>query len=283
MIQQQPSARPTRHLVGAWLVAILTSASLAATATPGHAQSQALRRNAGKPCGTLTTGEAELVRFTSDNSHGEPAVIEGILMRPDGDGPFPAVVMLHTARGMAPPGCYGETQRLFRDWGYASLLVDSASAGVEGGGRSFAPSVRDVAADAEHAAAYLASLPAIDPTRLAVIGWSRGAMATLRVLTARRPGPQPFRAGVAYYPTCPPRIEVLAAPVILFHGDADTIASIDSCRSTEVVAPDAPAFTLVEYPGRQHRFDRLGDENYHAGDAADTFRRVRAFLRRHLE
>src|ERR1700687_4213016 len=55
-------------------------------------------------------------------SPGDP--IEGDLVKPDGVGPFPAVIVLHGCAGM-----HDTTKRKLVDelvaWGYAILLVDS--------------------------------------------------------------------------------------------------------------------------------------------------------------
>ena len=55
----------------------------------------------------------------------EPAVeISGELYRPDGDGPFPAIVVLHGSNGRA---LISEriTAARFVSWGYVYLAVDS--------------------------------------------------------------------------------------------------------------------------------------------------------------
>jgi hypothetical protein len=48
----------------------------------------------------------------------------GYLARPAGDGPFPAVVVLHGCGGFAAGGSLQLADQL-RDWGYVALMVDS--------------------------------------------------------------------------------------------------------------------------------------------------------------
>ncbi len=61
--------------------------------------------------------------------HGEN-VLKAVLYRPDGDGPFPAVVALHGCEGLHGPN--GLVAPLYRDWaerlnkaGFAVLYPDS--------------------------------------------------------------------------------------------------------------------------------------------------------------
>src|ERR1700724_3196497 len=53
----------------------------------------------------------------------EPKLL-GYLARPDGAGPFPAVVVLHGCAGFSAAGSLQLTDQL-KDWGYVALMVDS--------------------------------------------------------------------------------------------------------------------------------------------------------------
>jgi len=61
--------------------------------------------------------------FAPTPDHG--VAISGVISKPEGDGPFPAVIILH--------GCSGVTDldfqwaQCFKEWGYASLVLDSHS------------------------------------------------------------------------------------------------------------------------------------------------------------
>ena len=105
--------------------------------------------------------------------------VSGLLFKPEGTGPFPAVVLLHTCGGIKP-----HVTRHWPDYltglGYAVITVDTF------GSRSFERcpvplSWREVyqkmTRDAYGALDYLASLPDVDGTRIAVMGFSLGANA----------------------------------------------------------------------------------------------------------
>ena len=53
-------------------------------------------------------------------------MLTGELQKPDGDGPFPAVVMLHRCSGLERfKRDYDIWAKRLASWGYASLQVDS--------------------------------------------------------------------------------------------------------------------------------------------------------------
>src|SRR5262249_20651165 len=111
--------------------------------------------------------------------------VQGYLAKPEGAGPFPAVIGLHGCAGMLD-----STKRKLADelvgWGYVVLLVDSfATRGVEHactGGYSDIAGMRR--SDAYGALAFLARQIFVDPQRVAAVGFSQGGWVTLLVAEA---------------------------------------------------------------------------------------------------
>ncbi len=159
--------------------------------------------------GQWVTFEAAVAPGAKPDPQGgsSPLELRAQLIRPEGDGRYPAVVMLHGCRGIRP------YQRGWADkvagWGYVTLLVDSFmtrhDAAVCGhlseylvrGGRN------DRVGDAYGALDYLASLPFVDPNRITIMGWSydtvvRAVQAPLEKSQRQRR----FRAAVAFHPAC---------------------------------------------------------------------------------
>ena len=65
-----------------------------------------------------------------------------------------------------------------------------------------------------------------------------------------------FRAVVAYYPYCDASMATVAAPSLIFVGEADERNPVELCR--EMVAharPDGAPIALTVYPGVHHNFD----------------------------
>ena len=107
---------------------------------------------------------------------GETAVsttqaIEGYLSKPDGAGPFPAIIYLHGCSGLSK-GARKRFSDLFTGWGYVSLAVDSFSTrGVE---EACDRPMPDRQADAWGAMLYLSKLHFVDTNRIAVVGSPQG-------------------------------------------------------------------------------------------------------------
>src|SRR5262249_45762871 len=106
--------------------------------------------------------------------------IQGYLAKPEGAGPFPAVVALHGCGGMTDMTKQKLTDELVGS-GYVVLLVDSfATRGIVHacGGR-----VSDIVgkrrSDAYGALAFLAGQTFVDPQRVAAVGFSHGAWVSL--------------------------------------------------------------------------------------------------------
>ena len=161
--------------------------------------------------GAPEAGASELVKFAGEPRQGRvPARLEGVLLRPPGAGPFPAIAMLHGCTGLrtpsrairAKPRFWAEH---FRDRGYVALLVDSFTPrGIDEvcTGRHLLSPVRDRADDARGALRYLQGRPEVRPDRVGLLGWSNGAAATLSVLLDAGTAARDFRAAVAFYPNC---------------------------------------------------------------------------------
>jgi dienelactone hydrolase len=159
-----------------------------------------------------SAGPLERVEFESASQPLNPGDrIQGYLAKPEGAGPFPAVVVLHGCAGMPDT-----TKRKLADelvaWGYVFPLVDSfATRGIDHActyERSAAIATKRTA-DAYGALAILAHHPFVDMRRVATVGFSQGGWVTLSVAASDYlrnqfvlPSNLRFRAAVAFYPPC---------------------------------------------------------------------------------
>jgi dienelactone hydrolase len=219
-------------------------------------------------------------------SHHGGQRLTGVLRKPDGPGPFPAVVLMHGCGGIQPGN---ETwARDLTAWGYATLLVDSLTPrGLSEICTNFGRlGVGDRALDAYGALDQLRSLPFIDKDRVALMGWSHGGRVVLfGVSEHRRPATGGFRAGVALYPYCDFH-SGMYAPVLILIGDADDWTPAARCD----VFKGHAAIELKVYKGAPHSFDNPGPPRTYLGHAlgydhaatADARTMVREFLARHL-
>jgi len=226
--------------------------------------------------------------------------IQGYLARPDGAGPYPAVVALHGCAGM-----HDTTKQKLADelvaWGYVVLLVDSyATRGIDHACTSDAyVTFLKRRPDAYGALVFVARQTFVDPHRVAVVGFSAGARVSLSVaepnsLQHFAPPGFRFRAAAAFYPPCRGAEGRPEIPTLIFVGALDDWTPAADC-SNKIArwGNGGLPVELIVYPGAYHgfyyaylqpgrtMFDHWLEYNGAAADNAD--RRLHQFLDRHLK
>jgi dienelactone hydrolase len=191
-----------------------------------------------------------------------PLTLTGYLSKPQGEGPFPAVVYLHGCLGL---GDFRRTQTAERmtDWGYVSLVVDSfAPRGIS---EDCSARLSNRQADALGALVYLSKLPFVDPQRIALVGISQGGTAALEIATARAvevfeiPAGLKFKAVVAFYPSCAAAGNELNAPALILAGGLDDWSPLIDCEWWALRRRGKGAAVKFEvYPEAYHSFDDPG-------------------------
>ena len=201
-----------------------------------------------------------------------------VLYRPSaGEGPFPAVVLMHTCGGVQPH-IYDWAGRLTAA-GYAVLIVDSNSPRNVSDNclpaNAAVISLDTVAGDAAAALAHLRTLSWVRSDRIAVMGFSFGAMASLRLAGAAyqerlASGANGLRAVIAFYPNCAGNLSGdVVAPTWLFLGAIDTEAPPALCTTiADQLKARGHPIDYKLYPNTTHAFDYAvfglqGREIYH--------------------
>lgn len=244
--------------------------------TPGtvllrlRALAAALALSAAWPA--VASYDTEWVEFPAlEPFDGRPVPLSGLMYRPLGTGPFPALVLMHGCGGMVTN--QGYVTASYRYWaerlaleGYVALLVDSFG---PRGYRSICElqlrpirESRERADDIYAAQEWLAAQPHVARNRIGVIGWSNGASGTLYGMRESRPR-RGIRAAVAFYPGC----RTLArsktpyrpyAPLLILAGEADDWTPAAACVELAAIArKQGAAMETVTYPGAHHSFDRI--------------------------
>ena len=234
---------------------------------------------------------------------GEPGVrIDSWLAKPEGEGPFPAVVLMHGCDGTQRNTSHQATWRglnqhaaLLNKNGYATLIVDSfgprrIADGCQTGGRYYTLQLNDAYAAFDH----LASLPLVDADRIGLVGLSLGGGTGIRVAARGYGRVTPgYSAVVAYYPYCDP-IYRFDLPLLILTGAEDDWTPASLCQAPASRAPDR--VELVVYPNAHHSFDLPMRGPYYVegmngrfhtvqGDPAarrDSQARMLAFFAKHL-
>ena len=184
-----------------------------------------------------------------------------LLSKPDGDGPFPAVVLTHGCSGTERNTSHqtvwrglNRHARLLNENGYVTLIVDSfgprrITDGCQTGGKFYSLQVSDSYAAFDQ----LASLPSVDADRIGFVGLSLGGGTAIRIAARGYGRVSPgYSAAVAYYPYCD-HIYRFDLSLLILIGAEDDWTPASLCRALAPRAPDR--VELVVYPDAHHSFD----------------------------
>jgi len=205
----------------------------------------------------------------------EGSVIRGWLSSPDGSGPHPAIVMMHSCFG--PVDEQDELAEHDRSWtdlltdaGYVVLVVDSYT--PRGAGSLCKERNRPVLARAERpwdaigGLQFLQERSDVIDDKIALMGWSNGAISLLWTLrngasaSTALEGPD-FRTGVAYYPLCNDVVSRLdgympRVPILLQIGAVDDWTDPAPCRTlVSDTKSQGGEMELEIYEDAYHLFD----------------------------
>ena len=231
------------------------------------------------PGGCVGTISGLSIATTAPNGAAER--IPATVSKPDGPGPFPAVVIMHDCSGRGP-GSSGAPDRWARELvgrGHVVLIPDSFTTRGHAGGvcTNPSPSRNEVSPlrrvrDAYAALAYARTLPHVDGHRVGLMGGSHGGTATLASMVAPDNDTEPlarekhsgFAAAVALYPGCATRLGSWnassvyrpAAPLLILIGEKDDWTPAEPCRKlTEAAREAGYPVSIKVYPGAHHSFD----------------------------
>jgi dienelactone hydrolase len=188
------------------------------------------------------------------------AMVRGAVNKPNGHGPFPALVLLHGCGGPQPGNAVWAAE--LNGWGYVTLEVDSF---VHRGVREICTdskrvTVSERVVDAYAALDYLRTVSFVDKDRIGVMGWSHGAMVVQSALRQYRRIDEPrFKTGVAMYPWCDRT--TLYAPMLVIVGSADDWTPSSRCTAYR----DYDKVELHIYEGIWHSFDNPGPMRTYLG------------------
>lgn len=276
--------------------------------SPAFASEDVQFNSAGVP---LTPFQVKRAKAKGIELKPEPGILlAGRLSRPQGAGPFPAVVLMHSCFGIRPHQDRWASD--IADWGYVALQVDSF------GPRGIVETCTDLNAafyagvgtsnvlDAYGALSYLRGLPFADGDRVAIMGWGFSPIMSAVVRDGQqRYFEEKFRAAVALYPDCDNMTSGdFYLPLTIHIGDLDDWNLAAVCERTAAASKGlANPVNLHIHPGVRHGFDdaELGSlwihetaQNVHKtpprgatlGYDRDAYRvtqqQVRAFLDEHL-
>ena len=239
------------------------------------------------PCLLLTgcVGALTGPYITTTAPDGAPEQIPATVSRPDGPGPFPAVVIVHDCSGLGlySSGAPGRWAAELVQRGYVVILPDSFTSRGYPNGVCMIPvaqrtdvNFRRRARDAYAALAYVRMLPYVDARRVGIMGGSHGGSTTLESMRTPANESEPlarekragFAAAVALYPGCAapkPGSDSYrpVAPLLILTGERDDWTPAEPCRKLAQAAQTAGYPVAIKvYPGAHHAFDSPNPVRY---------------------
>jgi dienelactone hydrolase len=250
---------------------------------------------------TVTAPEARAYSHVSvsvpSTTDGVPQDLPTELYKPEGDGPFPAIVIMHDCSGLGPrsSGAPARWAQLLATAGYVVALPDSFTPRGFAGGVCIAPMGNSTlkvnpqprASDAYAALAYLRRQPFVDGAHIGVMGGSHGGATTLMVDAMATPAQNRqhgFAAAIALYPGCGARygnwnvrresgdrgkvVDYIGtyqpvAPLLILVGEKDDWTPAEQCRALAERAQAAGyPVTIKIYPGAYHAFDGTSPQRF---------------------
>jgi len=241
----------------------MTVAAVTIALWGGHAGAQSVARIELQPIQTVTLKTQQIL---TGDTNGVPATLAGELRIPKpGSDRLPAVILIHGSGGVG--GNVDAWAKEINSLGIAAFILDSFS------GRGIVSTVDDqsqldslaMVIDAYRALALLAQHPRIDPARIAVMGFSKGAVPAVYSSNERfrklyDPATVSFAAHIGLYTPCNVQYRdddrATGAPIRLFHGIADDYVAIAPCRAyVERLKRAGANVALTEYPDAHHAYD----------------------------
>jgi dienelactone hydrolase len=198
--------------------------------------------------------------------------LHATLYRPEGPGPFPAVVALHDCGGLnqrpnTEAQLYSEWAKMLVGNGFVVLFPDSfGSRGLGSQCREHHRTVhawRERVADANAARHWLQEQSYIRRDHISLLGWSNGGVAalwTIRRTIGTHAEAADYRSAVVFYPNCR-RLSESAwsarVPTLILIGSVDDWTPASTCQQMVAGTRGRSArVQIIVYPGAHHEFDR---------------------------
>ena len=220
--------------------------------------------------------------------------ISGYFYKPQGGGPFPAVVVLHGKSGL------NETTRAYAAWlatkGYVAFAPDYfAPIGMAAGvwaGSDYGKHQERIRTDLGQAIEAMKSVSYIKTDCIGVVGFSLGGYFSFWLGTR-----DDVKAVISYYGAYAPTviakyagygiIDIVAqmkSPVLMFHGDQDTWVPIDHANTTaDLLKSNNKQYEYIIYPGAEHAFGPQYTSGPNAAANTDSQQKALVFLEAKLK
>lgn len=208
----------------------------------------------------------------------------GYFVRPEADGSYPGVVVIHENRGLRPE--IRDTAEQLAKEGYFVLAVDLFNGKVvetQEEARALTAGFNQEKA-VENMRAAVAYLHGVGASKLASLGWCFGGRQSVALSIS---GEQ-LNATVVYYgggmATSTAQLAPIAWPVLGVFGDEDRAIPVEMVRAFESSLDTLGVENEIYlYPGVGHAFANPSGMNYAPDETKDAWAKTIAFLSKHLK
>jgi carboxymethylenebutenolidase len=213
--------------------------------------------------------------------------VQGVLYRPQGKGPFPAIIVIHEWWGLND--WVKEQAAKLADQGYEALAIDLYRGKVATSPDQAHEIMRGVPEDRARrdlkaAFEFLASQSDVKKDRIAAIGWCMGGGYSLDV-ALEEPTLAADVINYGHLATDPDAIAKIHAPILGLFGGLDRGITPDDVHKFEAaMKKEDKKIEIKIYDDAGHAFENPNNKDgYRAPDAADAWNRTVTFLADNLK
>ena len=239
--------------------------------------------------------EAAVISFTDtrikanyveyDSPGGNSGRMRGYLVQPVGQGPFPAVVVIHENRGLNP--YIEDVARRLAVEGFLALAPDGLfpAGGYPGNdedGKLLQAGLDQnrLFADLLNSARFVKAHP-LSSGKLGATGFcfGGGVVNQLAVVMGNE-----LQAGVPFYGRAADTVDVprIQAPLLIQYAEEDPRINAMRADFEQALVSAGKAFEMFVYPGTQHGFHNNSTPRFNEAQADLAWNRTLAFFRQHL-